>query len=347
MKRSQIPGTLCHAVIAIALLLTFCASSYAQSPPPAACADTTPHTERLVTVAPGVQLQVLDWGGAGKPDTMVLLTGLGDNAHIYDDFAFQFTDYFHVIGITRRGYLPSSQPGNGYEVATRALDDISVLDALGISKAVFVGHSLAASELNAIATAHKDRVEKLVYLDAYDLAERFQLPEVPVAPFVTADLNSLETFQAARARLLAVRGANPSICLQLEFNSSGKIAGFTTPDSIPVKLLAGIKAPANPPVNWKDVAAPRLGIFALYSAETRQSYYWYLSAAEKKQFDQNFKGIIDWQRETIDEFRSGNPKNPEPIVVDLPPGNTHYIFLNNEAFVVRRMRQFLLGESGN
>ena len=68
----------------------------------------TPHKIRMVKVAPGVELEVLDWGGTGK--AMVLLTGLGDNAHVYDQFAFQFTDYFHVIGITRRGYLPSSQP---------------------------------------------------------------------------------------------------------------------------------------------------------------------------------------------------------------------------------------------
>ena len=140
-----------------------------------------------------VQLQVLDWGSKGKPDTMVLLTGLGDDAHIFDEFAFQFTDYFHVIGITRRGYLPSSQPDDGYDVATRALDDMKVLDTLGIRKAVFVGHSIAASELSRIATAYKDRVEKLVYLDAFDLAERFKLPEVPGPPFIDVHPVDVET----------------------------------------------------------------------------------------------------------------------------------------------------------
>src|SRR5690349_7229961 len=32
----------------------------------------------------GVRLQVLDWDCADKSRTMVLLTGLGDNAHVYD-----------------------------------------------------------------------------------------------------------------------------------------------------------------------------------------------------------------------------------------------------------------------
>ena len=118
---------------------------------PAACVDNTPHKIRIVTVAPGVELQVLDWGGKGA--AMVLLTGSGDNAHVYDQFAFQFTDYFHVIGITRRGYLPSSQPRDGYDVPTRAQDDIAVLDALGIGKAVFVGHSAAGMELSRLGQA--------------------------------------------------------------------------------------------------------------------------------------------------------------------------------------------------
>jgi hypothetical protein len=117
-------------------------------------------------------------GGAGKSRTMVLLTGLGDNAHVYDQFAFQFTDYFHVIGITRRGYPPSSLPGPGpnqvtdYDLATRARDDIAVLDFLGISKAVFVGRSVAGSELSTIAVKYGHRVEKLVPTPRYTSCPR-------------------------------------------------------------------------------------------------------------------------------------------------------------------------------
>ena len=148
----------------------------------------------LVRVDNGVQLQVLDWGGAGKSGVMVLLTGPGDNAHVYDQFAFQFTDYFHVIGITRRGFLPSSQPEAGYDFDTRARDDIGVLDFLGVRKAVFVGQSVAGSELSTIAVKYADRVDKLVYLDAFDLSKRFQLPDVPAVPYTEADYRSLQIF---------------------------------------------------------------------------------------------------------------------------------------------------------
>ena len=174
---------------------------------PAVCDDHTPHKVRMVEVALGVELEVLDCGGKGR--AMVLLAGGGDNAHVYDNFAFQFTDHFHVYGITRRGSLPSSQPRTGYDVPTRAADDIAVLDALGIDKAVFVGHSLAGSKLSALGLKYPARVDKLVYLDAADLSERFapsrREPPGAQSLFTAATLKSLWAYQAASARYMAVR----------------------------------------------------------------------------------------------------------------------------------------------
>src|SRR5947208_7364537 len=123
--------------------------------------DTSGQKVSFVTVEPGVQLEVLDWGGSGQ--TLVLLTGMGDNAHIFDDFAYQFTDRFHVIGITRRGFGRSSRPEHGYDVATRARDDLRGLDRLDVGRAVFVGHSIAGGELSELGELHPGRVAKLVY----------------------------------------------------------------------------------------------------------------------------------------------------------------------------------------
>ena len=177
---------------AIALLLTFVATGWEQSraadaadepgdvgeaaeenaAQPADCLDVTPHEVTFVAVEPSVRLEVLDFGGSGE--TMVLAGGSGDNAHVWDDFAYQFTDFFRVIGITRRGYGQSDQPAGGYDVRTRARDYIEVLDHFGIDKAVFVGHSAAGMELSPLGLTYPDRVAKLVYLDAADLSERFR-----------------------------------------------------------------------------------------------------------------------------------------------------------------------------
>jgi len=235
-----LPPYLLGAVALLAVGAPTTARAWDQKP--AACKDDTPHETRMVKVAPGVELEVLDWGGTGK--AMVLLTGLGDNAHVYDQFAFQFTDYYHVVGITRRGFLPSSQPRNGYDVPTRAADDIAVLDALGIDKAVFVGHSLAGSELSRLGLVYGARVDRLVYLDAADLSERFlpsrREPPFAASLFTDAALKSLWAYQAASARYTALREPNQSVCLNLKFDARGAITDSTSPQFVTDKLLAGV-----------------------------------------------------------------------------------------------------------
>jgi pimeloyl-ACP methyl ester carboxylesterase len=321
-------------------LLTFGAPTAARASDhkPAACVDNTPHKMRMVKVAPGVELEVLDWGGSGE--AMVLLTGLGDNAHVFDQFAFQFTDYFHVIGITRRGFLPSSQPRNGYDVRTRAADDIAVLDALGIDEAVFVGHSLAGSELSKLVLTYKARVDKLVYLDAADLAERFfpsrREPPGAESLFTGETLKSLWTYQAASARFVALREPDPAVCLGVQFDANGALTDSTTPKWISDKLLEGVAGSVNPPVNWANIKAPRLGIFAPYTPTARQSWYWYLSTAKKAEFDDVWPPIIAWYKRTIRKFAAGNSVNTFTL-----PGAPHYIYIDNETEVVRWMRKFL------
>jgi len=321
----------------VAALLTACgapATVRATRNEPAACVDATPHTIRFVTVAPGVDLEVVDWGGRGE--TMVLLTGSGDNAHVYDEFAFQFTDLFHVIGITRRGWRPSSQPPDGYDVPTRAADDVAVLDALGIEKAVFVGHSAAGMELIQLGQTHGARVDKLIFLDAADLAQRFgpSRREPPMPDYTDADTKSLWTFQAATARYQAIREPNPSVCLRLQFDEHGAILDTTTPTSIQEKFSAAMSAV--PPANWASIKAPRLGIFSEFTLRARQPWYWYLSKSDQSAFDEAWRPIVAWHHETIAKFAKGNSAN-----TFLLPGGPHYAYIQNEADVVRWMRGFL------
>jgi non-heme chloroperoxidase len=315
---------------------------------PAACFDGTPHKKTLVRVEKEVQLQVLDWGGAEHTRTMVLLTGLGDNAHVYDQFAFQFTDDFHVIGITRRGYPPSSVPGTGtslatdYDLGTRARDDIAVLDSLGIHKAVFVGHSIAGSELSTIAVKYGDRAEKLVYIDAFDLSKRFELPDVPPAPDPEEDHKSLQSFLAGSERLEDILRPAQAVCFSVQFDENGVITASTTPGWIPAAILQGAQEPASPPTDWAKVKAPRLGIFSEPSVQGRLAFYWYLSAKDREKFDDNWPGIVKWYAERTDEFAAEQPGRPKPVVYRLPDA-PHYFYLNDQAFVVRVMREFLLG----
>jgi pimeloyl-ACP methyl ester carboxylesterase len=230
-----------------------------------------------------------------------------------------------------------------YDPAARAHDDIAVLDHLGVSKAVFVGHSVAGSELSAIAVKYGHRVQKLVYLDAFDLSRRFQVPDIPPAPYTEKDSRSLPILLAASQRLEDILRPAQEVCFAVQFDKDGMIMGSTTPAWVPAAILTGAQEPTTPPMDWAKVEAPRLGIFSQPSVQGRLAYYWYLSAKDKKKFDENWPGIVKWYADTTDEFAAEQSGRPKPVVYRVPNA-PHYFYLNDQAFVVRVMREFLLGK---
>jgi len=153
-------GTICF------LFGALCCMAAQTSPRPStpAFADPSPHRIQMVKVEENVQLEVLDWGGTGRP--VVLLAGWGNTAHIYDDLAPLLAENYHVYGITRRGYGASSAPAAGYSVHRLGDDVVAVLDALKINRPILVAHSFAGKELSSVATRFPDRIAAAVYLDA-------------------------------------------------------------------------------------------------------------------------------------------------------------------------------------
>src|SRR5690242_9082555 len=125
--------------------------------------DPSPHKVSFVTVDNNVKLEVLDWGGSGRP--VVLLAGYL-TAHAYDDFASKLSKFCHVYGITRRGYGASSRPDSGYTAERSADDVLQVLDALKLSSTVLVGHSFGGQDLDTVGAKHQERVAGLIYLNS-------------------------------------------------------------------------------------------------------------------------------------------------------------------------------------
>jgi pimeloyl-ACP methyl ester carboxylesterase len=124
---------------------------------------------RLIAVEPGVQLEVLDWGGPKDGRELVFLPGLGDTAHVYDSFAPRFTAKYHVYGITRRGFGNSSKPeptDANYSADRLGEDVAAVIEALHLDHPVLVGHSIAGEELSYIGVHDANKVAGLIYLDA-------------------------------------------------------------------------------------------------------------------------------------------------------------------------------------
>ena len=162
---------------------------------PADCFDVTPHEVTFVKVAPGVRLEVLDFGGSGE--TMVLLTGLGDNAHVWDDFAYQFSDFFGSLALPAG--LWSIGPARrrlrrSHEGARRSRGSST---ASGSTRLSLSATRLAGSELSELSFEYPDRVHSWSTWGCADLAERFVVPKKPAGPPYTdedgeifADLSS-------------------------------------------------------------------------------------------------------------------------------------------------------------
>jgi pimeloyl-ACP methyl ester carboxylesterase len=96
----------------------------------------------------------------------VLLSGSGNTAHVFDEFAPKLTGCCHVYGITRRGYGASSKPSSGYDDQRLAEDVLQVIEQQRIRAPVLVGHSMAGGEMTTLGRQHSGRLGGLVYMDA-------------------------------------------------------------------------------------------------------------------------------------------------------------------------------------
>jgi len=192
-------------------------------------------------VGEGVRLEVLDWGGSGRP--VVLLAGLGATAHVFDDFAPKLAQgcQVHVYAVTRRGFGGSSVPATGYDADRLGDDVVAVLDALKLNAPVLAGSSFGGAELSSVGSRKTARVAGLVYLDAaYPYAfdngkgwslEDFMKQEIPQPPpSHTTDLASFAAYQAWLRGLAGVVPPEADIRQTMESGTDGGVRKPRAPE---------------------------------------------------------------------------------------------------------------------
>jgi pimeloyl-ACP methyl ester carboxylesterase len=299
--------------------------------------DTSPHTVIFIAVADNVKLEVLDWGGSGRP--VVLLAGLGSTAHAFDKFAAKLALSYHVYGITRRGYGTSSAPvpSNGNYSADRLGDDVlAVFEALKLNRPVLVGHSIAGEELSSIATRHPEKVAGLIYLDAaysyafYDSAQG------------DLELDTLELKKkleqlvvpgaASDAKLALIQSLQQTTLPQFEKDLQAQEKELQTmhfPSAhnvspIGVAILAGVE-------KYTDIRVPILAIFAL-PHDLGTSF----------QNDPATRAALEASdvAHTTAQANALEKGVPSARVVRLPHAS-HFVFVSNEADVLREMNAFI------
>ena len=298
--------------------------------------DSDKHKAQFVTVDTDVKLEVLDWGGTGKP--LVFLAGLGNSAHVFDEFAPKFTATHHVYGITSRGFGESSSPKTGYQSDRLGDDVLAVLDALKLDRAVLAGHSIAGEELSSIGSRHPEKVAGLIYLDAgfpyafYD-KERgnldMDLPEIMkkldrltlgkggldlkkvVKELLEKDLPLLQKLVADKQADLEASPPNPNGLIN-PGPAQWVLDGRQKYTNVPVPVLAIYALPHAPPAQLKSYTT----LIAKMEARDLET-----TGAQAAAFE---KGI------------------PTARVVRIPHAD-HYVFRSNEAEVLKEMNAFLSG----
>jgi len=289
----------------------------------------------MTRIAPRVTLEVLDWGGRGA--SLVFLAGLGNTAHVFDDFAPQFTDSFHVVGITRRGFGASSSSPPPSDLDTLVADITAVLDALGLRDAVLVGHSIAGEEMTRFAEIHDSRCAGLVYLDAaydrsgIDTLSRMQ-PSAPGPEIRASDTVSLTSVRAIYDRVMGVHEPESEIRATARFDAAGRYHGEVTADSLKARIASGKRV-----ARYDRVHCRALAIYAVPdSLADVIPYYAELDAAGRAQGE----ALLRFVQEVVAESRARVARFPQNTVVDVHGGN-HFIFLQRPGEVARAMRAFL------
>jgi pimeloyl-ACP methyl ester carboxylesterase len=122
------------------------------------------YTDQFVSVN-GLRLHYLDWGNAGKPP-LVMLHGIGRDAHSFDHIAPRFSSDYHVIAVDLRGHGDSAwHPDGAYLVEDYVKDLEALVEQRGLRGLVLLGNSTGGRVVQVYAGMHPDRVRALVVED--------------------------------------------------------------------------------------------------------------------------------------------------------------------------------------
>lgn len=222
--------------------------------------DGSAHRSKVM-MANGVRIHSLDWGGKGV--ALVFIPGLGNSAHVFDEFAPRFTNQFRAVALSRVGFGESEQPeGHGYDLTSRVAQIAAILDSLAITRAVLVGHSLGGDEITAFAAAHPKRTLGLVYLDAAYDHSTVAASQAAMAPYLSRmspptarDLATIPAFQQYQQRVSANHLPAGELLVLLKLDAHGTIVGQQT-----TGLAASMAAIQ--PIDYSRVRAPALAIYS-------------------------------------------------------------------------------------
>ncbi|WP_199555955.1 alpha/beta fold hydrolase [Sandaracinobacteroides hominis] len=149
-----------------------------------------------VTTSDGVDIFFKDWG-TGQP--IVFHHGWPLSADDWDtQMLFFLSKGYRVVAHDRRGHGRSSQVGTGHDMDHYAADTAAVVDHLGLTNAVHIGHSTGGGQVARYVARHgQGKVAKAVLIGA--------VPPLMLKTAANPGGLPIEVFDGFRAALAANR----------------------------------------------------------------------------------------------------------------------------------------------
>lgn len=141
---------------------------------------------RFVSLSTGVRMEYAEQGLAtGLP--VIFVHGVTDSWRSFEQVLPLLSEGVHAFAISVRGHGESSRPDRGYRFSDMSADLLAFMNAVGLERAVIVGHSMGAMVAQRFAIDHPGRVSRLVLMGAF--ATLFQDPGLTA--FYRSDIASL------------------------------------------------------------------------------------------------------------------------------------------------------------
>jgi pimeloyl-ACP methyl ester carboxylesterase len=217
----------------------------------------------------------------GSGPLVLMLHGFPDTAHTWDDLRPRIAAKgYRAVSPFMRGYHPSGVPDRDADQETLSRDPLALIDALGATDAVIIGHDWGASAAYGAAALGPDRVKKLFVIGIPHPAtlkpslkklwavRHFALYKLPGAPkrFARNDFAALPdiyrrwspAWRPEPTEFDAVRASfsNPA-SLNAAFGYYRKLSPIPTESlkariTVPTVVFAGLDDPIVAPSDYRD-----------------------------------------------------------------------------------------------
>jgi pimeloyl-ACP methyl ester carboxylesterase len=121
---------------------------------------------RFVSIATGVQLEYVEQGAPGGLP-VIFLHGVTDSWRSFELMLPHLPPSMRAFAISQRGHGDSSRPAAGYTYTDLSEDVRAFMDAMGLGRAVIVGHSMGSSIAQRLIADHPERVTAVVLMGAF------------------------------------------------------------------------------------------------------------------------------------------------------------------------------------